>query len=334
MNLNRIIISRTDSIGDVVLSLPLAGILKQLYPDIYIIFLGQSYTRDLINVSEFIDEFADWNEIKKDADPLQRFKNLKANGILHVFPVKAISRLAKKAGIPFRLGTTNRIYHWFSCNKLIRLSRKYSELHESQLNLKLIGSITDVKNPSLKEIPEYYGLTKLEKLPEEFTELLSKDRFNLILHPKSKGSAREWGLENFSSLIDLLAEDRYKIFITGTEEEGRLLHQAGFISAKITDLTGKMSLSGLISFISHADGLIAASTGPLHIAAALGKIAIGLYPPIRPMHPGRWSPIGEKAHYMVLHKKCDKCRNTKKCECIESIDPEDVKTELDAIILS
>jgi len=85
---------------------------------------------------------------------------------------------------------------------------------------------------------------------------------------------------------------------------------------------------GLISFINEIDGMVAASTGPLHIAAALGKYALGIYPPIKPMHPSRWAPLGKNADYLVINKNCNKCRKLDKCECIESIKPEDVKSKL------
>jgi heptosyltransferase-3 len=61
---------------------------------------------------------------------------------------------------------------------------------------------------------------------------------------------------------------------------------------EVINLTGKLSLQQFIAFINHCDVLIAASTGPLHIASALGKKAIGLFAPMRPIHPGRWKPIG------------------------------------------
>jgi ADP-heptose:LPS heptosyltransferase len=71
----------------------------------------------------------------------------------------------------------------------------------------------------------------------------------------------------------------------------------------ITDITGLMSLTKFISFINEIDGILAASTKPLHIAAALGKVAIGLFAPMRPIHPGRWVPVGVKADYFVIDKK-------------------------------
>ena len=47
----KIIISRTDRIGDVVLTLPMAGIIKSKYPNCKILFLGKTYTEPIINAS-------------------------------------------------------------------------------------------------------------------------------------------------------------------------------------------------------------------------------------------------------------------------------------------
>ena len=324
----RIIISRTDSIGDVILTLPVAGMLKNKFPGVEIIFLGRSYTKAVINACEHIDRFMNWDEISNmsDDDATEAFRAEKADMIIHVFPRKEIARLAKKAKIPIRLGTTNRLYHWGTCNKLVRLSRKRSELHEAQLNLKLIEGISGKGTIPLEQVCDLYGLNKTEALDNKFIQLIDKNRFNLILHPKSKGSAREWGLENFKKLIAILPDDQFKIFISGTAEEGTLLKETGiFESGKAINLTGQMSLAQLMSFIEACDGLVAASTGPLHIAAALGKTAIGIYPPIRPMHPGRWAPVGKQAKFAVIEKECSDCRNNGMCHCMQEISPEVIK---------
>ena len=126
-----LIISRTDSIGDVVLTLPMAGYIKKYFPHCKIIFLGRNYTRDVVALSQFVDEFVSWDDVEAR-------KNLKADCIIHVFPVKEIAQQAKQNGIKLRVGTTNRLYHWMTCNRLISLSRKNSPLHESQLNLQLL----------------------------------------------------------------------------------------------------------------------------------------------------------------------------------------------------
>ena len=97
---------------------------------------------------------------------------------------------------------------------------------------------------------------------------------------------------------------------------------------RVTDLTGQLSLSQLVELISGCDGLIAASTGPLHLAAAFGIRAIGLYAPMRPIFPQRWAPLGENACYLVLDKKCSDCRRSGDCHCIRSITPEMVLEKL------
>jgi ADP-heptose:LPS heptosyltransferase len=250
--------------------------------------------------------------------------------ILHIFPRREIARLARKAGIPYRLGTTNRLYHWGNCNKLVRLSRKRSGLHEAQLNLNLIEKLSGEKDVPLDKIVELYGLSKAEPLRDEFSKLIDHNKFNLVLHPKSKGSAREWGLDNFKKLIGILPEEKFRIFISGTKAEAELMNESGILEdPRINNLCGKMTLGQLMSFIRACDGLVAASTGPLHLAASLGIKAVGIYPPIKPMHPGRWAPLGKEASFLVKDEECNDCRQGGNCHCMEEISPEEVKMMLE-----
>jgi heptosyltransferase III len=329
----RIIISRTDNLGDVILTLSMAGILKQEIPGCYILFLGKKYTKPLIDACEFVDEFVDWDEVSSiqyPASSISSFIALKADIIIHVFPVREIQKLAKDSKIPLRTGTSHRWFSWLYCNKLVHYSRKKSNLHEAQLNLKLLEPLGITKEFTLSEIASFYGLTKLANSPaRQLASSPTRQLFNLILHPKSKGSAREWGLDNFSRLIGLLPEDKYRIFITGTREEGALMKDFLYQHRnRVTDMTGKLSLAELLVFINSCDGLVAASTGPLHIAAALGKRAIGIYAPMRPIFPQRWAPLGKNATYLVLDKKCDACRKSGDCECIRAIIAEQVVEKL------
>jgi heptosyltransferase III len=326
LNGKRVIISRTDSLGDVVLTLPVATILNQLFPECTIIFLGRNYTKSLIECCEYIDEFADWEKLKDEENGLA---SLNADAIIHVFPRKEIARAAKAAKIPLRLGTTSRLYHWGNCNKLVRLSRRKSPFHEAQLNLKLLIPFGARQLFYLHEIFDFFGLTKIPVLNETQRKLLNHDKVNLILHPGSKGSARDWSLDNFSELIKTLPENKFKLFITGTQQEGEAIRETIFNAfPHVVNLCGVFSLSELIGFIANCDGVIAASTGPLHIAAALGRNVVGIYPPIKPMHPGRWAPIGHCAFYLVADHECSKCRKGNKCSCMDEVTPAIVKNKL------
>jgi heptosyltransferase-3 len=327
----RIILSRTDSIGDVMLTLPMAGILKEHFPGCTIIFLGKSYTKAVIEACEHVDQFVDWDQLgkKSEIEKLEAVKLLKADAIVHVFPRKEVAQLAKQAGIPRRIGTTGRLYHWTTCNERVRFSRKRSDLHEAQLNIKLLKPLGIDKIYSTDELVSYYGFTRIAPLANEFASFIDKSKFNLIIHPGSRGSAREWGIDNFASLIKLLSGNKYKVFISGTAAEGESLRTFINEHPLLNDLTGKLKLDELISFIAAADGLVAASTGPLHIAAALGKKAVGLFAPMRPIHPGRWAPLGKNAEYLVLDKECEACRKSLDCACIKAIQPMQVKAILE-----
>lgn len=320
-------LSRTDSIGDVVLTLPMAGFIKMAFPQCKLFFLGRTYTRDIIHLSEFVDGFINYLDIEKKDEQAQvaALREIKADVFLHVFPSRAIAKLAKKAGIKLRVGTTNRLYHWFYCNKLVPLSRKGSDLHEAQLNIKLLQFLEINTEIPLKEIPRYYGFTKTPSLNSEYKNWIDHHRFNLILHPKSKGSAKEWGLDNFEKLIELLPRDEFNIFISGTQQDGDQMKTfLAKVGSKVTDITGKLSLQEFIAFINECQGLVAASTGPLHIAASLNKKALGLFSPKRPIHPGRWAPLGDHAQALVYDKGCEKCDKGEDCDCITKISPQQI----------
>ncbi len=328
-----ILISRCDSIGDVVLTLPMAGVIKLRYPKARVIFLGRTYTRDVVALCEHVDEFQNFDDCKNlsHAEQIAFFKKINAEVILHVFPKKEIALLAEQAGIPLRVGTLSRLYHWYTCNRKLHLPRKNAEQHEAQLNLRLLAPLGISVNLTLEEIAGYYGFKKLPQLPDEFKSLIDGTRFNLILHPKSKGSAREWGLDNFQRLIQLLPSEKYKVFVSGTKEDGEQLKEWLKLQPQLIDITGSMNLKEFIAFIAACDGLVAASTGPLHLAAALGKTAIGLFAPMRPIHPGRWKPLGVKAHALALDKKCNDCRKSAACHCIREIRAQQVMDLLQTI---
>ena len=326
-NLQSIIISRTDNLGDVVVTLPLAGYIKSILPETKVYFLGKSYTRSVIEASRFVDQFIDKEDVLQNPMILGK---LNADAIIFVLPDKAMAQAATKAAIPIKVGTSHKVYHWLYCNKRVGFSRRKSDLHEAQLNFKLLKPFQALTEPSFDQIKNWYGL-EFNTSDFDFSQWLASDKFNLIVHPKSKGSAKEWGVQNYADLVAQLPADDFNVLITGVKEEGDLLKAQVpqlFEQAQVQDLTGALSLDELMHLIGKADGFLAGSTGPLHIASALGKFTLGIYPPIRPMHPGRWQPIGKNAHYITVDKNCNDCRKSESCACVKSITIAQVKSKL------
>lgn len=323
-SIKKILISRTDGIGDVILTLPLAGYIKKQNPDIEILFLGNSYTKDVVTCSENIDVFIDCDFLKtlsiKQAALF--LKDFNIDVVLHVFPDKNVSEICKNANIPIRVGTTNRFFHWLYCNKLVILSRRNSNLHEAELNFFLLKPI--LKNFFVKKniLHNYYAFNKIKPLQNKIFELIDKQKTNIILHPKSNGSSKEWKLEHYKELIKKLEQTNCHIFITGAGKSTEEIINHFPNSKFVTNLAGLMTLSELISFIAKCDVLISASTGPLHIAAACGIKALGMYPSKKPINAGRWAPLGVKATIISNKKDCNYCRKTQECLCMNDISPE------------
>lgn len=321
-NLKKIIISRTDNIGDVVLTLPLAGLLKQRYPDCEIIFLARRYVKDVVDLCEAVDGFIDWEPLKSQSiDHIAHA--LDADAILHVFPQKKIALAAKRAKIKYRIGTNRRWYHWLTCNHRVNFSRKKSACHEAQLNLMCLQPLGFNTYLNLQELSSYCRLKKPELTPKVLA-YLNPDKFNIIIHPGTNGNTREWSDQNFRELIQSLDPEQFNILVTGSEQEKQKFKHSILDHISAQNVMGKFTLAEFVTLIAHADALVAGSTGPVHIAGALNKKVIGLYPPCRGMNPQRWAPLGQQVICILGQPKCDSCQ-TIKSNCMAGIRVENIK---------
>ena len=213
-----ILVSRTDSIGDVVLTLPLVGAIKRYLPSSKVIFLGKSYTKAVIELCDDIDEFLNWDDLRKDLKKAHTvLQNKNINTAILVFPDKQIAKVCKKAKIKYRIGTSHRVHNLLYCNRLINFSRRKSNEHEAILNLKLLNKVSGLQNKiSFDNITELLNISvKRSDYPKGYISK-NEDFKYVILHPKSNGSAREWGLENFKTLINSLDKTKFRIFVCGT----------------------------------------------------------------------------------------------------------------------
>ena len=321
--MDKIIISRTDSIGDVILTLPLCIWVKENFPQTELVFLGRSYTKDIIACFDVVDTFLNFDDFSS-LPTSERIARLKADCIIHVFPNREIAVLSKKAKIPMRIGTAHRIFHLLTCNYRLNFSRKRSLLHESQLNFELLKPLGFNETPSFDSLFQslnHFNIPTVS-LPTEFSGI---DLSNtIILHPKSQGSAVEWPLEKYIELAQVLVQQKKTVIFTGTENEGKEFSAILPVHPQIIDSSGKLNLKQLICLIASCEALVACSTGPYHIAGISGIKAIGLFSPRKPIHPGRWKALGNKSVALVFDSSCSECKKGKACSCIENISVQSV----------
>ena len=303
LNNKTVLISRTDSIGDVVLTLPMCVWIKKNYPTAKIIFLGNTYTKPVIECLPEIDEIIEWAEMVKmpENSKVEFLKSKKIDVCIHVFPRKEIAALIKKAKIETRVGTSHRAFHLLTCNIKLSFSRKSSDFHESQLNFELLKPFGIDVLPTIEEISSWMQHFKAKdlSLPVNLETEMAKSTRKVILHTKSQGSAMEWPIEKYAIVANDLLERGFSVIFTGTEKDGIYIRSFIPQHENCIDTTGKLTLDQLINLISKSHILVACSTGPLHLAGVLGLQTIGLYSPKRPIHPGRWKAVGENVQIIV-----------------------------------
>jgi len=329
----RVLVSRTDRIGDAVLTLPLCALLKtQLGAEV--VALGRGYSRPVFEASPFVAQVLEWDSVDghrgAERDLLVRSR---ADVVMHAFPRWAIARAALAARIPRRIGTSHRWYHWFTCNELEHYSRKRSTLHEAQLNVRLARRLLTDAVPSLDGLARLTTLRPRVPLPPDVEVLLDPSRLIVVLHPGSGGSGRQWPLNYWHDLAWGLDVSRVQLLVSGSAAERETLGPwVATLPSHVIDLMGRLDLAELIALLARVDGIVAAGTGPLHLAAALGRHALGLFPPTPPIHPGRWAPLGPLAEWLAAPQPCaahgTSTNRHAQCECMQRISVEAVQSRL------
>jgi len=313
-----IVIIRPDHIGDLVLTLPMAWLLKKYYPDVKVEFLVSGYNGSVIKYAGYVDNF--WEITDSDGQRKAigdiAWEMEKRNYDIAIFakPDFAIAFAAYIAGITLRVGTSRRAYSSFF-NVKVNLSRRYSNMHELDLNLKLLepfrikigqGEINPVLNIDLRKVSH----SVIDKLSNDY----------VIIHPGSKGSAANWPAKYYKELIERL-KGNINIVITGQEPID--ISPGG----NIINLANKTTFDELMNIIYNCRLFISGSTGPIHIAAALGKPVLGLYPCHPVLGPHRWAPRGSHVTVMKSTEQSGhSCRINDRgtCECMEKISVESV----------
>lgn len=148
----------------------------------------------------------------------------------------------------------------------------------------------------------------------------------IVLQPGARWMNKRWPAEHFADLVAMLAKEyrEPRFAILGGKEDaplGEIIARAG--GERCLDLTGRLSLSEMIEWIRLSELMVTNDTGPMHVAAAMGRRVVGLFGPTEPRRTG---PYGQMEHVLQLNLPCvpcmkSRCHYEKPLECLRALTP-------------
>ncbi|MFL6658051.1 MAG: glycosyltransferase family 9 protein [Massilia sp.] len=331
----RVLVAKTSHLGDLVISLPMAAALKQRDPHCTVIFLTHPRTADVARHCPDIDEV--YTEPASQEELVALLRSLRIDIFIQVNNSRDIANAASRAQIPTRIGSLFRSHNLGTCTHLVANSRPYAGLNKRLLDLEYLLPM-GIKVDDLQNVVALYHL-----MPPQTTALqaqqFAQGRHTIILSPSLvTARSHQWPLSSYSQLIRSLDPARYQWFVCGlASERGHLqaLLDEHAQDAHVTDLVGKLSLTDFMAFMRQCDAMIAGSTGPLHLAAAMGIRTLGLFQS-RSSDLKRWQPIGRATAIIHSSVRCQGERRdgnagqSRPCPCIVAIDPMQVGQQVRA----
>jgi len=323
---HRILIAKTTHLGDLVISLPLAACLKQHNPDSSVMFLTQPRT------TAVAERCLDVDEVYAEPDSFESLVELLVSLQLDVFiqvnTSKYLAQAAKAANIPMRIGSLFRLYNWWLCTHLAYISREYQQHNKRILDLQYLKPL-DIVIPSFDALPPLYRFSRQNPASLINRLGLAMDKHRIILHPTLITSkSHQWPLSAFLRLTNAFDPLQFQWIVTGIEADRAYLEPllvTNNSTIDLVDTVGKLTLDELVTLMMACDGLIAGSTGPLHLAAALGINTLGFYQS-KPAVFKRWAPVGRSVTVLHSETPCLGDKNGTACVCVQYIGVEQVQS--------
>ena len=299
--LEKIVLSRPDRIGDVIITSACLKPIQQALPHcrthlllrqpLAPLFAGHPLLEAVISIPEF-EESA-----QSDSAELTRiFKRHKFDCIVHLNHDPGIYLAAENAGIRYRVGYKNG-GEASSLTHAVADKRSEGRKHEALYVFDLLRYLK-VEAPRSLDPSISPSETANEKIPQ-ILPILEDDRPFAALHVTAHGSKARMPVGVMAQIaIWLGRERRLDIVIVGTEVNdpavGTLKRDLPD-NVPILDLTGKTSLDELAWILSRAKVFLGRDSGPAHIAAAMGCPTVTMMGPHKKKSTStRWAPLGER----------------------------------------
>jgi len=306
---HRMAVLRANGIGDLVFALPALDALRAAYPQAEIVFLGLPWHRSFFDGRpspiDRVEVVPAWPGVR-DGTPDRNeqdafFGRMRAErfdlaiqmhgGGRNSNPMVRALGAARTAGLQAEDATpldANVPYRYFQ-----------SEVQRCLEVVSLVGA------PALGAHPHLCVTTG--DLAEARGALQSDGRPLVVLNPGAGDGRRRWPTEKFAAVGRRLLRAGARVAITGAFSDAPLGAAIRESLPEAIDLTGGLSLGGLVGLYSQSALVVSNDSGPLHLAEAVGTPTVGLYWCGNVINAG---PATRTAHRVLLswRLRCPVCR--------------------------
>ena len=321
----RILIVRTDRVGDVVMTTAIPRELKRTFPDCFVAVMTQPNTSVIYDNNPYVDARIT-DDLSKDSfwKTVKEIRKYKFDYGLLIHPTERAAYQMFFGGIKKRIGVGRILYEIITFMESVSRNNYIPLRHEADYCMDLarkIGVVTDNYQPEIfiseNEKTEINAYLKTKGIDEE--------TFKIILHTGSKNSAPNWSEEKYFRLIQKLLKKypgkKFALMLTAFEMTKEFKQKVLSLNdARIFDLADDInSLRMLIKVISTADLMICSSTGPIHLADSLNRRCIGIHCNRSMSCAKHWGVINSKSVNLEVSKNfCEaNCSSDKKTCAIE-----------------
>ena len=325
----KILILKPSSLGDVVQALPVLRLLKLHLPNSEIFWWLDSTLRTLLEADPDLSGILPF-ERRRWASPLhwgevlssvRRMRALKFDWVIDLQSLARSGAFAWLANGELTVGLDDAREGARGFYDLVA-PRPSFHTHAVEWYLETLR---------LLRVPVHWNFTWLPQRREIAAGIIDKWQADtarwLILQPGARWINKRWPLENFAELVRRLATDAMELrfAILGGQEDiplGKTIARAA--PDRCLDLTGQTTLLEMVEWIRLSELMVTNDTGPMHVAAALGKPVIALFGPTEPRRTGPYGQVNRALQLRSLPcVPCfkDTCAFSRPFECLRGLSP-------------
>ena len=318
--IKKIVVFRTDRIGDLVMTLPALKALRLRFPDSAIHLIAGEWNKGILKYIRTIDKTFIWN-------PSWISRNRRSDSFFSLFK-KAISLRKSKydLAIDFTSDIRINILMWLTgAERRIGYSDsggaaflthiiKEKSLHRVDQNMEPIKALY-MNETAPKPVLE--GMLEIDNGSENIISKLLSDKRSavlrryVIIHPWGGRLIKTWNVDKYAELASRIdSELKCKIILTGGTDDKKIcaaITEKG--NGKILDTSGRLSLEQTMSLIKRSQLFISPDTGPMHIAVALNVPTITLFGPSDPV---KYAPYGDRKRHCIITPRNFECLHCNK----------------------